>query len=464
MREAVILSAVRVPTGRFLGSLKGLTAPQLGALVVKEAVRRADVPGDQVDEVIMGNVVSAGLRPGARTPGRDPRRPAAEGGRPDDQQGLRLGPQGGDAGRAGHRHGRRRYRGRGRDGVDVELPVPADRRARGAAAGPRRAARLDDLGRPVGCVRRLPHGLHGRDRGGEVRGHAPAAGRSSRWTAIARRSPPSRPGSSRTRSCPCRSPRRRAIPSCSRHDESPREDTVAGGAGEARSRRSRTGGTVTAGNAPGVNDGGRRAGRDVGRVARRRWAASRWPASSDRPSAGLEPSMVMMTPVHAVRKLWAKTGWSAGMVDLFELNEAFAVQARGGHRASWSSIPAQGQRQRRRGGAGPSDRRQRRAHPDHAALCAARPREAARRRHASAWAAATASRSRWNSSSAVRGRSGRAMNAAACDPVPARVPRWARAEAAPIASRAAGLARSRCRRPSRLRPPLLARRADASRT
>jgi acetyl-CoA acetyltransferase len=52
MKEAVILSAVRVPTGRFLGTLKGFPAPRLGALVVKEAVRRAGVDPDAVDEVI----------------------------------------------------------------------------------------------------------------------------------------------------------------------------------------------------------------------------------------------------------------------------------------------------------------------------------------------------------------------------------------------------------------------------
>ncbi len=61
MRDAVILSAVRVPTGRFLGSLKGFPAHALGAMVVKEAVARAAVPAEQVDEVILGNVVSAGL-------------------------------------------------------------------------------------------------------------------------------------------------------------------------------------------------------------------------------------------------------------------------------------------------------------------------------------------------------------------------------------------------------------------
>jgi acetyl-CoA C-acetyltransferase len=60
--EAVILSAVRTPSGRFQGSLSGLPAPRLGAIVVKAAVHRAGIPDpEKIDEVIMGNVVSAGL-------------------------------------------------------------------------------------------------------------------------------------------------------------------------------------------------------------------------------------------------------------------------------------------------------------------------------------------------------------------------------------------------------------------
>src|ERR671933_2952724 len=69
-REAVIISACRTPTGKFQGSLKGFTAPQLGALVVREAVRRAGVQPEDVDEVIMGCVVQAGL-------GQNPARQAA---------------------------------------------------------------------------------------------------------------------------------------------------------------------------------------------------------------------------------------------------------------------------------------------------------------------------------------------------------------------------------------------------
>ena len=61
MNDVVIASACRTPIGSFRGALSGLTAPQLGAVVVREAVRRAGVPPEAVDEVIMGNVLQAGV-------------------------------------------------------------------------------------------------------------------------------------------------------------------------------------------------------------------------------------------------------------------------------------------------------------------------------------------------------------------------------------------------------------------
>src|SRR5688500_5156910 len=60
MRESVIVSAVRTPTGKFLGSLKQFTAPQLGAMVVREAIARAAIDPAMVDECIMGNGIQAG--------------------------------------------------------------------------------------------------------------------------------------------------------------------------------------------------------------------------------------------------------------------------------------------------------------------------------------------------------------------------------------------------------------------
>jgi acetyl-CoA C-acetyltransferase len=77
-RDPVIVSAVRTPTGRFLGALSAFSATQLGALAIREAIRRAGVPAERLDEIIMGNVVSAGE-------GQAPARQAAiHAGLPDD--------------------------------------------------------------------------------------------------------------------------------------------------------------------------------------------------------------------------------------------------------------------------------------------------------------------------------------------------------------------------------------------
>src|SRR4029434_1268971 len=82
--DSVILSAVRLPTGKFLGSLKEFTAPQLGAMVVREAVQRAGIDPGVVDECIMGNVVTAGL-------GQAPARQAAlRGGLSDNVSALTI--------------------------------------------------------------------------------------------------------------------------------------------------------------------------------------------------------------------------------------------------------------------------------------------------------------------------------------------------------------------------------------
>src|SRR5258708_26736711 len=68
--DVVIISGCRTPIGKFQGSLSDLSAPQLGAIAVREAVKRANLDPAQVDECIMGNVVSAGL-------GQNPARQAA---------------------------------------------------------------------------------------------------------------------------------------------------------------------------------------------------------------------------------------------------------------------------------------------------------------------------------------------------------------------------------------------------
>jgi acetyl-CoA C-acetyltransferase len=120
-------------------------------------------------------------------------------------------------------------------------------------------------------------------------------------------------------------PQRKGEPVAFAVDESPRADTSL----ELLARLKpafKSGGTVTAGNAPGVNDG---AAALVVTSAEHAAALGRKPLARivAQAVAGVEPQLVMMAPVHAVRKLWQKTGWDAGSVDLVELNEAFAVQA-----------------------------------------------------------------------------------------------------------------------------------------
>jgi acetyl-CoA C-acetyltransferase len=120
-------------------------------------------------------------------------------------------------------------------------------------------------------------------------------------------------------------PQRKGEPVMFELDESPREDTSLDALARLKPAF-KEGGTVTAGNAPGVNDG---AAALVVASAERARTLGRKPLARivAQGVAGLDPSLVMMTPVEAVRKLWQKTGWSAASVDLVELNEAFAVQA-----------------------------------------------------------------------------------------------------------------------------------------
>ena len=123
---------------------------------------------------------------------------------------------------------------------------------------------------------------------------------------------------------------------------------------------------MTAGNAPGVNDG---AAALVVTSAKRAKELGAQPMVRivAQATSGIDPKWVMMAPVDAVRKIWEKTGWKNEDVDLYELNEAFSVQALGVMR-ELGLDPEQGQRQRRRGRHRTSHRRQRRAGAGHAHL------------------------------------------------------------------------------------------------
>ena len=324
MREAVILSAVRLPTGKFLGSLKGFTAPQLGAMVVKEAVARAGLAPEQVDEVIMGNVVSAGL-------GQAPARQAALGaGLPPRVAALTVNKVCGSGLKAVM------LAAQGVATGDSEVVVAGGMESMSNCPyllpSVREGLRLghgetidsmiyDGLWDPyedyhMGCTGEIVADKHGVSR----RQQDEYALESHRRAIAAIKA-----GRFKDEILPVPIPRRKGDPAMFDTDETPREDTSL----EALARLKpafKEGGTVTAGNAPGVNDG---AAALVVTSAEKARALDRKPMAGIVAQAvsGLEPSMVMMTPVPAVRKLWEKTGWSASSVDLVELNEAFAVQA-----------------------------------------------------------------------------------------------------------------------------------------
>jgi acetyl-CoA C-acetyltransferase len=123
------------------------------------------------------------------------------------------------------------------------------------------------------------------------------------------------------------SKKKAAVPVVFDKDESPRADTTIEVLRSLKPAFKKDG-TVTAGNAPGVNDG---AAALVVTSARKARELGTKPMVTivAQATSGIDPAWVMMAPVGAIRKIWEKTGWKNEDVDLYELNEAFAVQALG---------------------------------------------------------------------------------------------------------------------------------------
>ena len=324
MREPVIVSAVRLPTGKFLGALKSLPATDLGARVVREAVSRSGIEPAEVDECIMGNVVSAGL-------GQAPARQAAlRGGLADHVAALTI----------------NKVCGSGLKAVMLA--------AQGIATGDIDVAVAGGMESMSNCPYLLPNA-----RGGMRLGDATALDAMIHdglwcsledWSmglageAVAERYEVSRAdqdafaaashhkAATAIKECwfrdeilPVEIPQRRGEPIRLEYDEAVRPDTSV----DALSRLKpafKDGGSVTAGNAPGVNDG---AAAIVVMSAERAAARGLTPMARivGQSVSGLPPKWLLMTPVQAVTKLLNKVGWSLDSVDLIELNEAFSAQA-----------------------------------------------------------------------------------------------------------------------------------------
>ena len=159
MNDVVIVSACRTPIGSFRGSLSSLTAPRLGAIVIREAVRRAGLTPEDVDEVIMGNVARSRRRTGARAAGGHlcgTCRPSVE--MHDRQQGVRVRTEGRDARCAGDPAGDADVVVAGGMESMSNAPYLLEKARDGYRMGQRRARRCDDQGRTARCLQQLPHG------------------------------------------------------------------------------------------------------------------------------------------------------------------------------------------------------------------------------------------------------------------------------------------------------------------
>jgi acetyl-CoA C-acetyltransferase len=324
MREAVIVSAVRTPTGKFLGGLKEFKAPDLGALVVREAVRRAGVDPAAVDECILGNVVSAGV-------GQAPARQAAlRGGLSNAVGALTINKVCGSGLKAVM------LAAQGIATGDIDIAVAGGMESMSNCpyllTRVREGLRMGD-GTIIDSMIHdglwdAFHDMHMGLTGEHVsEKYNVTREEQDRYAAESHRKAAhaTREGWFRDEILPVSIPQKKGTPLVVDRDEGIREDTTA----EALSKLKpafKKDGTVTAGNAPGVNDGAAALvvmGADTAaRLGLRPMARIVGYAT-----AGLEPKLVMMTPVEAVRKLIKKINWSIGDADLLELNEAFSVQA-----------------------------------------------------------------------------------------------------------------------------------------
>ena len=323
MNQPVILSAVRTPTGKFLGALKDFTAPQLGALVVREAIARAAIDPALVDECIMGNVIQAGN-------GQNPARQAAlNGGLGEHVAALTINKVCGSGLKAVM------LAAQGIVAGDIEIAVAGGMESMSNA--PYLLPRIREglrMGNGQLVDSMINDGLwcafdncH-MGMAGETVADKFGVGRTDQDTYAAeshrKAAHATREGWFKDEILPITIPQRKGNPIVVNSDEPIRPDTsvetLAG-----LKPAFRKDGSVTAGNAPGVNDGA--AALVIASEARAK-ALGATPLARvvGQATSGLAPGMVLMTPVEAVRKVAQKVAWDLKDVDLIEINEAFSVQ------------------------------------------------------------------------------------------------------------------------------------------
>ena len=323
MDQPVIVAAVRTPIGRFLGTLKDVPAVRLGATAVAEAIRRADLKPAEVDEVILGNVVGAGL-------GQNPARQAALfGGLPDTVAALTV----------------NKVCGSGLKAVVLGAQAVALGDARIVVAGG-----MESMSNAPYLLKGAREGLrmgHGQlldsmihdglwdayddchmGMTGEVVAKEYQVSRQAQdeWAFGSHHKALAAIDAGRFQReiVAVEIAQKKGDPLRFEIDEGPRRDTTFEALSKLRPAFQKDG-TVTAGNAPGVNDGAAAVVVTSEAEAKRRGLKplARIVAYA---TSGIAPRLVLMAPQRAVESVLQKTGWSRDQVDLYEFNEAFAVQ------------------------------------------------------------------------------------------------------------------------------------------
>ncbi len=324
MPRPVIVSACRTAIGKFQGALSPFSAPQLGGLAVGEALRRSGVPADQIEEVLMGNVLQAGL---GQNPARQAQRAA---GIPDATAAVTINKVCGSGLKTvmlaaqAIKAGDLKVAVAGGMESMSNTPYYLPQARSGARLGHAQALDgivWDGLWDHYNDFHMGNTGELVAEKYGVTREQQDAYAAESHRRAVAARDA----GACADEIFTVEVPQRKADPLAFRVDEGPRADTSAEALAKLRPVFRRDGGTVTAGNASSINDG---AAATV--VCDEEFAA----AHGLRPLAritgyatgGLAPEWVMMAPEVATKKLCALLKCGVGDFDLVEMNEAFSVQ------------------------------------------------------------------------------------------------------------------------------------------
>ncbi|MGB2908050.1 MAG: acetyl-CoA C-acetyltransferase [Candidatus Aminicenantaceae bacterium] len=323
LREVFIAGAARTPIGAFLGTLKSFTAPDLGGFAIKAALQRAGVSGEDVDEVIMGNVVSAGI-------GQAPAKQAlVKGGIPYTVNSFAVNKVCGSALKAVD------LAAQGIWLEEREIVVAGGMESMSQAPrlmwGSRDGIKMGDVTLKDAMIHdglwcAFDHQHMGIT--GEVIAEKFGASREEQDAYAVNSHKKARhaieKGYFKEEIVPVEVPQRKGDPILFEADEGPRGDASVEKLARLRPVFKKDG-TVTAGNASSINDGGAAvvvasadAVKEKGLTPMARILGSA--------SHALEPEMVMYAPKGAIEKLLGKVGWDIVDVDLFEINEAFSSQ------------------------------------------------------------------------------------------------------------------------------------------